>query len=77
MNDRIMMAYDAERLKKQAQEMIEKFYGYVSNVKITNVETKDEQFFVLGTFQELGKEQTKSFTMKLDKYMRLHDFSVK
>ena len=72
-----MDTYEAEYVKKQAREMLEKFYGYAYDVKITKFSRENEIIVVQGSFSEdwLG-EETKSFTMKLDKMKRLLDFSV-
>lgn len=71
------MPYDAERLRKQAEEMIEKFYGYVTDVKIINVETQQQEILIKGTFKELGSGNLKDFSMRLDQTRRLLDFSIK
>jgi len=72
------MSYDAERIRNQAQDMIEKFYGYVLDVRIIEVKTlPDESVSVEGTFKEFGSDKLKSFTMRLDQRRRLLDFAIK
>ncbi len=67
---------DAERLRKQAENVIEKLYGNVLDVRITNVETKDQKMFVQGVFVEHDQMTTKPFTMRLDQNGKLLDFKV-
>jgi small nuclear ribonucleoprotein (snRNP)-like protein len=71
-----LVMIDAERLRKQVENAIEKLHGNVLDVKITNVETKDQKMFVRGTFVEYDQITTKSFTMRLDQNGKLLDFSI-
>jgi len=67
---------DAERLRKQAEISIEKLYGNVLDVKITNVETKDQKILVQGIFVEHDQMTTRPFNMRMDQNGKLLDFSV-
>lgn len=63
---------EAERLRNA----IEKLHGSVLDVKITNVETKDQKMTVHGILVEYDQLTTRSFTMRLDQNGKLLNFSV-
>jgi hypothetical protein len=67
---------EAERLRKQVENAIEKLHGSVLDVKITSVETKDQKMTVHGILVEYDQLTTRPFTMRLDQNGKLMDFSV-
>lgn len=67
---------DAERLRKQVENAIEKLHGNVLDVKIVNVETKDQKTLVQGIVVEYDQITTRQFTMRLDQNGKLLDFSI-
>jgi len=67
---------DAERLRRQVENAIEKLHGNVLDVKIVNVETKDQKTLVQGIVVEYDQITTRQFTMRLDQNGKLLDFSI-
>jgi hypothetical protein len=67
---------DAERLRKQVENAIEKLHGNVLDVKIVNVETKDQKTSVQGIVVEYDQITTRQFTMRFDQNGKLLDFSI-
>jgi len=72
-----MESYDAQRIRNKAQDLLERLYGDAYEVKILNVQAKEDHITVRGEFSDswLG-EADKEFTITFDKKGNVLDYAV-